>query len=63
MQSEKRHLTCVKLLDVKLTKRTASFVVREKYRKVKIFINAGFSKITNPLPVLPYLDEGIYLIL
>ena len=47
MQSEKRHLTCVKLLDRKVTKRTASFVVREKYRNVKIFINVGFSKITN----------------
>ena len=53
MQSEKRHLTCVKLLDVKLTKRlcqstTASFVVRKKYSNVKKFINVGFSKITSP---------------
>lgn len=47
MQSEKRHLTCVKLLDVKLTKLTASLVVREKYSNVKMFVNVSFSKITN----------------
>ena len=48
MQSEKRHLTCVKLLDVKLTKRTASFVVREKYSNMKIFINVGLRIVTKP---------------
>ena len=53
MQSEKRHLTCVKLLDVKLTKylcqsTTASFVLREKYSNAKIFINVDLIKIANP---------------
>lgn len=56
MQSEKRHLTCVKLLDVKLTKRTASFVVREKYNNMKISINVGLRIVKNPRPAFKLIS-------